>query len=174
MFKGLAAKFSLGVFIITGFLFTVYATYDYYSISKRLHAEQDSRIQLIASGVLGTVSEALWGYDEETLKSALESNGSASGVAVIGIHDGKELLYAFRHNDDNTTEEIKDVDISLPGIKKFPITYNDDGEVSTLGDLFFLVDSSEITAELSRFVWTSIAKTLFSIVALVGMIVMFM
>ncbi|ODS23216.1 hypothetical protein AB835_09975 [Candidatus Endobugula sertula] len=68
MFKGLAAKFSAGVLIIVALLFSVYGTYDYQQMSKRLYGEQDSRIKLVVDSLLGTVAVALWNYETETIE----------------------------------------------------------------------------------------------------------
>ena len=74
MFQGLAAKFSLGVLVIVALLFSLYGVYDYHQMSSRLYQNQNSRIQLVANSLSGTVSTALWNYESETVKSALQSN----------------------------------------------------------------------------------------------------
>jgi hypothetical protein len=49
MFHGLAAKFSIGVFIIVALLFSIYGTYDYQDMSSRLYSNQEERVTLVVN-----------------------------------------------------------------------------------------------------------------------------
>lgn len=175
MFQGLAAKFSLGVLVIVALLFSLYGVYDYHQMSSRLYQNQNSRIQLVANSLSGTVSTALWNYESETVKSALQSNINVPGITAIGVIDTKnKLVDAFSANEEGSPERITEVDLESTDIQLYPLEYDDRVKVRNVGQLFFVTETSHIQAELAKLIWVTIGKTVLSVVILVSMIVMLM
>lgn len=175
MFKGLAAKFSLGVLIIVALLFSVYGAYDYQQMSSRLYKEQDDRIALLANSLSGTVSTALWNYESETVKSALQSNINVPGITIVGVIDAQGELYdAFSADSDGKPQREKDINLNSPNVKTFPLAYDDRVKIREVGKLFFFTDTSHIQSQLANLVWVAFGKTVLSVAILVGMIVMLM
>jgi methyl-accepting chemotaxis protein len=175
MFKGLAAKFSIGVFIIVALLFSVYGAYDYQQMSDRLYQGQKDTITLVANSMSGTVSTALWNYESETVKSALKSNINVPGIDVIGVMDAQgKLVDAFVSGEEGVPERITDLDLENPKLKKYPLTYDDRVQVREVGQLFFKVNTKHIEKELSNLIWVAFGKTVLSIALLVSIIVFLM
>lgn len=175
MFQGLAAKFSVGVFIIVALLFSVYGTYDYQDMSSRLYKDQEDRITLVVNSLSGTISTALWNYEAETITSALKSNLGVPGVSVVGVINGEGQLFdAFMLSKDGKPEQITDVDLDDPILKKYVLRYKDGDKVREVGHLFFVTSTEHIEAELSNLILVALGKTVLSIVLLVSMIVLLM
>lgn len=174
MFQGLAVKFSLSVLIMLALLFSAYGVYDYQQMSKRLYAEQDSRIQLIANSLLDALSIALWNYDTDTLEKSLKSNIHVQGIQVIGVDDGEKTVAAFQAGADGSPKLVKNVSLNSESHKRFPLFYDDDGEIKNLGNFFIIINNSDIKKELTAIIWVALGKTLFSIVIVVGIIVVLM
>lgn len=175
MFRGLAAKFSLGVLVIVALLFSVYGIYDYQQMSSRLYQEQSDRISLVANSLSGTVSTAVWNYESETVISALQSNVNVPGITVIGVFDTKGgLVDAYTLNEEGNPERVENVDPADPSIQTYPLQYDDRVKLRDVGSLFFLTENSHIQSELSKLIGIAVGKTLLSIVLLVSLIVMLM
>jgi methyl-accepting chemotaxis protein len=175
MFKGLAAKFSIGVFIIVALLFSIYGTYDYQTMSARLYQGQKDTVTLVANSLSGTVSTAWWNYESETVKSALQSNISVPGIKVIGVFDAQgKLVDAFTADEEGNAERVTDVDVDDPALQQYPLTYDDRATIREVGHLFFMTDTSHIDKELSQLIWVAFAKTVVSISLLVGIIILLM
>jgi len=175
MFHGLAAKFSIGVFVIVALLFSIYGTYDYRQMSERLYQGQKDTVNLVANSLSGTVSTALWNYESETIKSALQSNINVPGITVIGVFDADGKLFdAFKANAEGLPERVKDVEVDDPSIQIYPLTYDDRVKVREVGKLFFIVDTSHIDKELSQLILEALGKTVLSIILLVSIIVLLM
>ncbi|MFT6101722.1 MAG: methyl-accepting chemotaxis protein [Granulosicoccus sp.] len=175
MFHGLAAKFSIGVFVIVALLFSIYGTYDYQQMSERLYQGQKDTVTLVANSLSGTVSTALWNYESETIKSALQSNVNVPGITVIGVFDMEGKLFdAFRANAEGLPERVKDVEADNPSIQTYPLTYDDRVKVREVGNLFFIIDTSHIDKELSQLIFVALGRTLLFIILLVSIIVLLM
>lgn len=93
---------------------------------------------------------------------------------IIGVNDGKKLLYAYQLGESGEPEAVTDVDFAGPDSKQFALYYSDQGSSQTVGNLFIIVDLTHIKRELRYIIWLSIGKTLLSIVILVGMIILLM
>lgn len=175
MFHGLAAKFSIGVFIIVALLFSVYSTYDYQSMSSRLYSDQEGRVNLVVNSLSGTVSTALWNFESETITSALQSNLGVPGISVLGVINGEGQLFdAYTLGQDGKPEQISDVDVDDPALKKYALRYTDGSKIREVGQLFFVTSTDHIEAELSQLILVSLGKTLLSITLLVSIIVLLM
>jgi methyl-accepting chemotaxis protein len=175
MFKGLAAKFSLGVFVIVTLLFSIYGAYDYQQMSSRLYQEQKDRVTLVANSLSGTISTALWNYESETVKSALQGNINIPGISAIGVVDAQgKLVDAFTADQEGNPERVKDIDVEDPAVQKYPLSYNDRVQDRDVGQLFFVTNTRHIETELSKLIWVALGKTILSIVLLVSIIVLLM
>jgi len=175
MFKGLAARFSMAVFLVVTLLFIAYGIYDYKQLSKSLYKNQDDKIHLVANSLSGTISTALWNYESEVVTHALKSNVDIQGISVMGVIDAKgELFDAFRMGDEGKPVREKDITMDDPALVKFPLQYDDRVKIREVGNLFFITETSHIEETLSDFVLEDIIMTVFSIVLLVGIIVFLM
>jgi len=140
MFHGLAAKFSIGVFVIVALLFSIYGTYDYQDMSSRLYKDQEGRVTLVVNSLSGTVSTALWNYESETITSALKSNLGVPGISIVGVINAEgQLLDAFTLGQDGKPEQITDIDLEDPALKKYALRYRDGSKIREVGNLFLLL-----------------------------------
>ena len=175
MFQGLAAKFSIGVFIIVALLFSIYGAYDYRQMSARLYQGQKDTVTLIANSLSDTVSTALWNYESETVKRALQSNINVPGIEVVGVFDMQGKLFdAFKADAEGNAERVKGIDINDPSLQKHPLTYDDRVKVREVGNLFFTTNTRHIEKELSQLIYIALGKTIVSIALLVSIIVLLM
>jgi len=175
MFHGLAAKFSIGVFIIVALLFSIYGTYDYQDMSSRLYNNQEERVTLVVNSLSGTVSTALWNYESETIISALQSNLKVPGISVVGVINAEGQLFdAYTLGQDGKPEQVSDIETGDPSLKKYALRYKDGSKIREVGHLFFVTSTDHIEAELSQLILVALGKTLLSIVLLVSIIVLLM
>ncbi len=176
MFQGLAAKFSIGVFIFVSLLFAAYSSYDYVQMNGQLTQSQNEKIELVANSVTSSIAVAMWNYDAEAIETVLKNTTRLPDVAVIGIKDaGKgKLTYAYSKTAEGGVKTVDSIDKNHPNYQSFDINFTENGQTKTLGQLLFIVDNQRIKLALGDLVVQSILKAVLSIVLLVSIIVLLM
>lgn len=173
MFKGLAFQFSIGVLAIIAVILSVFGVMDYRSASTSLTENLDGKVQLSVNNLTGTLASALWNFDEEALRTALESAVAIPEIGMVAVLDDSGSIVAAFQSLGDVVSPVEQVENSGDVISA-PLTMEDGGQQQQIGILVVKKYTGHVQEKLNRVVMFSVFKTITLAAILVATIMILM
>jgi methyl-accepting chemotaxis protein len=146
--KSISFKLIMASVVLSLVVLSAFGVYDYMAQSNRLTIKQENQLKLVESRLKLNLPAAVWNYQEEQMKSILNSEQQSDTIAYIKIvSDAGEKI---SESAGQVTDESK----------TFKLEYVEGSDVNNVGAVTLYIDHTAIEAELSSLAFTTIVKGL--------------
>ncbi|GAB3016107.1 methyl-accepting chemotaxis protein [Bowmanella dokdonensis] len=150
-FKLIAAALSVVIVVVLAF-----GVYDYQVQSKRLKSRQQTQLSLMEARLQLSLPAAMWNFEQDQMQRILDSEHKAEEVALLQIYnDSQEMVI---ESQGKATEEYRSV----------PLSYDEGGNVTELGQVRVYIDNSGIEEQLRNLAVNALIKGLLLAILLIG------
>jgi methyl-accepting chemotaxis protein len=144
--KSISFKLIMASVVLSLVVLSAFGVYDYIAQSNRLTHKQENQLKLVESRLKLNLPAAVWNYQEEQMKSILNSEQQSDAIAYIKI------------TSESGEKVSESVGAATDESKTFKLEYIEGSETNNVGSVTLYIDNTAIKAELNSLAFTTIFK----------------